>query len=125
MARIDELLQTLHDQDGSDLHLVAGLEPRIRQGGELKPVEGWEILTASELKTMLRELAPPDQWAAFERSRDADFAYGLSGVARFRVNYFWQHRGMGAVMRIIPEEIRSLEELNCPQVRSMFTSSPT
>ena len=116
MPRIDELLRYLHAEGGSDLHLAAGLEPRARISGALRPIPNWEPLSDRELSAMLRELAPPDHWRNFERRRDVDFAYGLESVARFRVNYFFQQHGPAAVMRIIPERILSLEALKAPAV---------
>jgi twitching motility protein PilT len=114
MARLDQLLSYLKQNDGSDLHLAAGLEPRMRAKGRLRPIEGQSPLTDEGLRGLLRELASPRHWAEFEGTSDVDFAYGLEGVARFRANYFVQENGAGAVFRIIPEEIVSLEKLNLP-----------
>jgi twitching motility protein PilT len=100
MARLDELFRYLKDHKGSDLHLGAGLEPRIRCHGDLRDLLG--------------ELASQKQWEHFLSTHDLDFAYGLEGVARFRANYLHQENGVGAVFRIIPEEIIPLEKLNLP-----------
>ncbi len=115
MARIDELLRQLKDQGGSDLHLVAGIAPRMRTHGELVPVEGWDVLSDEAVREIVREVSSDDDWKDFEACGDLDFAYGLEGVARFRANYFVQQRGAGAVFRIIPEEILSLEDLKLPK----------
>jgi twitching motility protein PilT len=114
MARLDELLRNLKQKGGSDLHLAAGLEPRIRVHGGLEPVPGWQPLSDGELRGLMQELAQPRHWEEYDRSRDVDFAYGLDGVARFRANYFAQENGAGAVFRIIPERIVTLEELKLP-----------
>ena len=114
MAQLDELLRTLEEKGGSDLHLAAGLEPRIRLHGELEPVEGWPALEHERLLALLRPLATDAQWREYEETRDLDFAYGLEGVARFRANYFRQERGAAAVFRIIPEEILSVDALGVP-----------
>ncbi len=114
MPQVDELLRTLKEVGGSDLHLAAGLEPRIRAKGQLAPVEGWEPLTHEHLTQLLEPIAGERHWEEYLRSHDMDFAYGLEGVARFRANYFMQQNGAGAVFRIIPEEIISLEELKLP-----------
>jgi twitching motility protein PilT len=113
-AAIDELLGYLKSHSGSDLHLSAGLEPRIRRRGRLEPVEGWSRLKDSDVRQLLRQIASPEQWQRYESSCDLDFAYGLTGVARFRANFFVQQGGAGAVFRIIPEKIVPLEELNMP-----------
>jgi len=114
MARLDQLLGYLKEHGGSDLHLAAGLEPRIRVHGGLEPVEGWQSLSDGELRALLQDLALERHWDEYARTHDVDFAYGLEGVARFRANYFVQENGCGAVFRIIPERIVPLEELKMP-----------
>ncbi len=114
MARLDELFRYLKDNKGSDLHLGAGLEPRIRRHGHLEKVAHWPVLSDADLRELLREITTPKQWDHFTTTRDLDFAYGLEGVARFRANYLNQENGVGAVFRIIPEEIIPLEKLNLP-----------
>ena len=115
MARIHELFRLLEEMGGSDLHLAAGLPPRIRTHGELADVEGWEVLTHDSLLALLREIVSGEQWAEYEGCGDLDFAYGLAGVARFRANYLRQHYGAAAVFRIIPEKILTVDELGIPQ----------
>ncbi|MFL6262330.1 MAG: type IV pilus twitching motility protein PilT [Thermoanaerobaculia bacterium] len=115
MARIDELFHYLKEHKGSDLHLAAGLEPRIRVHGSLAPVKGWPVLSHFDLLDLLREIASDAQWAEYAGCGDLDFAHGLEGVARFRANYLRQENGCGAVFRIIPEQIIPLEELDLPK----------
>jgi twitching motility protein PilT len=111
LPRLDDLLEKLRSEGGSDLHLAAGLAPRMRVHGELRPVEGWPVLDDAALRKLLREIAADRHWAQYEESSDSDFAYGLAGVARFRANYFVQENGAAAVFRIIPEKIVPLEDL--------------
>jgi len=118
MAAIDELLTSLREKGGSDLHLATGNEPRMRAKGALEPVEGQPVLHDVGLRDWLREITTPEQWAAYEAEGDLDFAYGLPGVARFRANYFRQEHGAAAVFRIIPEEILSDEQLGLPEAVS-------
>lgn len=113
MAQIDWYLRQLREQGGSDLHMTAGRPPLIRLHGELTPLKP-EILSESELLSMIREIAGEGGSQIYESSGDHDFAYALEGVARFRVNVFRQDRGAGAVFRIIPEKILSLEDLGAP-----------
>jgi twitching motility protein PilT len=115
MPRLHELFHYLRDHKGSDLHLAAGLEPRIRKHGSLEPVDGWAVLPHEELCEILREIASDDQWGDYERDGDLDFAYGIEGMARFRANYLRQENGAGAVFRIIPEDIVPLEDLHLPK----------
>ncbi len=115
MARIDQLLNYLKDHGGSDLHLAAGLEARVRVKGKIQRIEGEAILTDESLRALLVEIPSEKRWNEYLASKDLDFAYGLEGVARFRANYFVQENGAAAVFRIIPEEIITLESLNLPE----------
>jgi len=111
VAQLDELLTYLKEHDCSDLHLAAGLEPRVRQKGKVQVIEGRAVLGHEELLGLLQEIALPKHWDEYTRTHDVDFAYGLEGVARYRANYFVQENGAGAVFRIIPEDIVSIEKL--------------
>ncbi len=121
MPEIDSLLAYLKAEGGSDLHLAAGLEPRIRKSGSLRAVEGWPVQTHDDIRNLLKPIARPEHWQSYDKDGDLDFAYGLEGVARFRANYFVQEHGAGAVFRIIPEEIVPLEKLSLPPVIERFT----
>jgi twitching motility protein PilT len=105
VAQIDELLTYLKDNDCSDLHLAAGLEPRVRAKGKVRVIEDRGPLDHQEVIELLKEIATPKHWDEYISTHDVDFAYGLEGVARYRANYFHQQNGAGAVFRIIPEEI--------------------
>jgi len=111
MAQLDRLLTHLKENDGSDLHLAAGLKPRIRQKGRIRVLETEPELDDAGLRGWLEEIAPARAWSEFEASHDLDFAYGIEGLARFRANYFVQNQGAAAVFRIIPEEIIPVEKL--------------
>jgi len=114
MPRLDTLFKLLKDQGASDLHLAAGMPPHLRQHGVVAPIAGWPVFTDVSLREHLKELANEKQWAHYTTNLDLDFAYALPSVARFRANYFNQERGAAAVFRIIPERIRTLEELKAP-----------
>jgi twitching motility protein PilT len=114
MARLDELFHYLKDHRGSDLHLVSGLEPRIRIHGELRPVDGWPVLDEPTAESLMSEIVTTEQWSGFEKTGDLDFGHGVPGLARFRGNYFRQQNGVAAVFRLIPEEITPIEDLNLP-----------
>ena len=113
---IDELLRYLKDNGGSDLHLAAGLPPHVRVSGHLQPVPGWNVLADEELRKMMEAIAEPSRWLEYQTGNDLDFAYSLPGVARFRANFLMQDNGAGAVLRIIPEKIKTLEQLGMPPV---------
>lgn len=114
MARLDVLFKYLKEQSGSDLHLATGIPPHLRKHGVVTPIPDWPVFTDENLRSHLKELASEKQWDHFCSNLDLDFAYALPGVARFRANFFNQEKGAGAVFRIIPERIRTLEELKAP-----------
>ena len=114
MSHIDDLLRTLKESGGSDLHLSSGIAPRMRVSGGLKDIEGWQPLSDDDVRTLLRPIASDERWREYEETSDLDFAYGLEGVARFRANYFAQENGAAAVFRVIPEEILTTDQLGVP-----------
>ena len=111
--QLRDLLQRTCTVGGSDLHVVAGLQPRIRLHGALEEVPGSALLDDAELRAALRELVTEEQWTSFAERGDLDYAYGF-GKERFRANYFEQAQGAAAVFRRIPERIATLEELTLP-----------
>ncbi len=113
MAQIDRLLEELVRRKGSDLHLAAGRPPMIRIHGELAPMRDG-VLPADAVLSLLTEAFGPGEVDPFLSTGDRDLAYAIPGLARFRVNLFRQERGPGAVLRVIPEKILSLEELCAP-----------
>jgi twitching motility protein PilT len=120
MPQIDQFLRLLLQKDGSDLHLSCGSAPVLRVHGDLQRVKFRE-LTPADMKTLVREILTEEQWAEYERRRDLDFAYEIPGTARFRGNAFDQHRGPGAVFRIIPSKIPSADDLKLPEAVRSFT----
>ena len=115
VAKIDELLNYLKQNDCSDLHLAARLEPRVRLRGALEVIDTWSVLADQPLRQILQEITTVEQWNTFVAQGDLDYAYALPGVGRFRANYFLQRNGIGAVFRIIPEDVLTVEQLMLPQ----------
>jgi twitching motility protein PilT len=120
MAQLDPYLQMLKRHGGSDLHFVAGVEPRVRRRGSLESIPNSRVLDDATLRVVLREIASDAQWHDFERKLELDFAYAIPNVARFRVNYFLQGNGIGAVFRMIPEDIKTLDDLAMPRAVEQF-----
>jgi len=108
------------DGKGSDLHVTAGLPPMIRVHGDLKPLKGYRKLLPKDLQEMLYSMITQKQREVFEENLELDFSYALPGRARFRVNVFQQRDALGAVMRLIPFEIKKLDELGAPPVIREF-----
>lgn len=119
MPYIDQFFEVLIESGGSDLHLGEGEAPKIRRHGEIMPIRD-EVLTNEEMSFMLSEICSETRWQRFEESGDLDFAYEMDSESRFRCNYLKQTNGYGAVFRIIPTKIKSLEELGVPSVVRQF-----
>ncbi|NOY80361.1 MAG: type IV pilus twitching motility protein PilT [Kiritimatiellaeota bacterium] len=115
MSKIDEYLQAVMDLDGSDLHLCIGLPPKIRIHGDLEELDE-SPLDTERMEEILREICPHEKWEFFVENRDLDFAYEIPDKARFRCNYFFNHFGSGAIFRLIPAKIKTIDDLNLPQV---------
>ena len=114
MAELDTLFRELVERKASDLHLAVGLPIKMRIDGELRVVRE-KKLTEDDAERLLRELVTESRWENFLEDRDLDFSYGLSDVVRLRVNYFFHHRGVGAIFRVIPTRILTCEELGIPE----------
>ena len=110
---IDQLFHDLIKENGSDLHLEEGQKPKFRVHGTMKEV-GNEILTREKMIELISPIPVKEDWQRFETRGDLDFAYALGTEARFRVNYFRHFYGLGAVFRLIPSKIRSIEDLDLP-----------
>jgi twitching motility protein PilT len=113
VARIDSFLRLVLDQQASDLHFHAGNVPVIRHDGDLVPLP-FRTLSDEETRRFVGEIMTDEQKERFERDREVDFAYDVEGLARFRVNVFTQSRGVGAVFRIIPARLPTIDELRLP-----------
>jgi twitching motility protein PilT len=112
---IRALLDRMLAAGASDLHLTSGEPPRLRVHGELAPLADHPPLTSDALHALLYEIAPGRNRHEFETANDTDFAYELPGRARFRVNLFRDHRGVGGVLRTIPQEIPTVDQLGLPE----------
>ncbi len=115
MKRIDSFLELVVNQKGSDLHLVSGNPPRIRLHGELMPVK-YRELSLEETTTLVYETMTDNIAKQFASAYNLDYAYAVPELARFRVNVFRHLNGLGAVFRVIPSTILTLESLGLPPV---------
>jgi len=114
MAAIDALLRTMLEKGGSDLHLTIGLPPKSRISGALQAI-GPNPLASAEMENLLKEVVPERRWAEYLERKDLDLAHEITGLARFRGNFLYNHWGQAAVFRQIPAKILSFEELKLPE----------
>ena len=121
---LDEVLGRMVGAGASDLHLTAGAPPMLRLSGSLTPLEGYAPIDGESLRRSLYAILTQRQRETFEANLELDFAYALRGKARFRVNLYQQRDSIGAAFRVIPYEIKPLEELGVPPVVANFASLP-
>jgi twitching motility protein PilT len=120
---LPDLLKATLDLGGSDLHLSINSPPQVRVDGHLRRLD-MPDLTAEVLKALAYSVLTDAQKKKFEETWELDMAFGLRNVGRFRCNVFNQKGAVGAVFRLIPEKIRSLEELNLPPVLAELADRP-
>jgi twitching motility protein PilT len=119
MPYIDQFLSVIVAQGGSDLHIGEGQPPKMRRHGDVMPIRD-EAVTREEAASMLSEICGPQSWTLFEERGDLDFAYEMDERSRIRCNFLKQTNGYGAVFRLIPTKIATLEELGIPPVVRQF-----
>lgn len=118
---IEELTNTTLKEGGSDLHIVAGYHPTIRVSGLLVPLVKYEKLTPEASIGLISAMITPEQREAFDRDRELDFSWQLGDKARFRGNAYFSLEKAAAALRLIPNKIRGLEELNLPSGLKQFS----
>jgi twitching motility protein PilT len=119
MSYIDQFFEVLINAGASDLHLGEGQPPKIRRHGDIIPIRE-TVLTREEMAYMLSEISGPERWQRYETAGDLDMAYEMNEDSRFRCNFLKQTHGYGAVFRLIPTKIASLEQLGIPPVVKEF-----
>ena len=117
------VLQELIRRNGSDLHLKVGRPPTIRIDGELEPLEH-QPLRPEDLKALAEQLMTPRQVKQFAEEKECDFAIGVPGIGRFRVNVYQQRGSLCYAMRAIPYQARTIAELNLPTVLEEISMKP-
>jgi twitching motility protein PilT len=114
MQKIDRFLKLMNDRGASDFHLTVGRPPMLRASGSMETIR-YRTLSEADFIDMLRPITPERLWKDYVASGDIDFSYEIPGVARYRVNLFRQQRGAGAVFRVIPTKIMTLDQLGLPE----------
>lgn len=121
---LDSALRAMIEMGASDLHLTTGSPPMVRMDGGLRALEGFPVMYADSLQRSLYAVISQKQRETFEENLELDFAYAVRGVSRFRVNMYRQRDSVGAAFRMIPYEIKPLEELGVPPVVANFAGLP-
>ena len=119
MPYLDQFLSVIVEQGGSDLHIGEGQPPKMRRHGDVMPIRD-TVVSREEASKMLSEVCGERNWQIFTERGDLDFAYEMDRDSRFRCNYLKQAHGYGAVFRLIPAKIATLEELGIPLVVKEF-----
>jgi twitching motility protein PilT len=112
--RIDRFLRLMTSRGASDFHLTVGRPPMLRISGSMEPIR-YRTLLETDFVELVQPIVPERLWDEYTAGGDADLSYEVPGLARFRVNLFRQQRGSGAVFRVIPTKIMTLEQLGMPE----------
>jgi len=122
MAQIDQYLKFMVKAGASDFHLSSNCLPTFRIDGEMRPASGnsSEPLTSIQVQKLVEEIIPQRNKVEMTEKNDTDFAYAIDGLGRFRVNIFKDLDGIGAVLRFIPQDILTMEQLDMPPVFKSF-----
>ncbi len=124
LTSIDDLLEQMVAQGASDLHISVASPPAVRVRGHIHRLEGYEPMTPDDTRQLMYRILSSEQQKQFEIKRQLDFAYAIPGLARFRVNCYMQREAVGGAFRVIPQDIKSMEELNLPASLHELTEKP-
>ena len=118
------VLMEVVNRRASDLHITAGAAPMVRVRGRLTPLEGYPELTSTATREIIYSILSNSQRQRLENDWQLDFAYQIPGIARFRVNAYFQRSSLGAAFRLIPFEVVPLDTLGLPPVVAEFAKRP-
>jgi twitching motility protein PilT len=124
LLSIDDLLEQMVARGASDLHLSAGAPPTLRVRGEMIRLEELGKLMPADTQQLLYRVLSSEQQKRLEIDRQLDLSHAVPGLARFRVNVYFQRESLGAAFRLIPEQLKTLEELHLPATLHEFATQP-
>src|SRR5665811_627105 len=119
-----DVLRTMVETKASDVHITPGVPPAMRDKGKIVHMEGFDVLSSQETREIVYGILNDDQRKRFENAKQLDFAYAIPGVARLRVNCFFQRGSVSAAFRLVPQDIPSLDSLGVPQVLRELCDKP-
>jgi twitching motility protein PilT len=123
-VRIEILLEEVIKKKGSDLHLQVGLPPILRVDGALTPVTGAAVLTEEAVETLIFAILDDEQKQILLKDKEFDFSFAFGDLGRFRVNAFHERGNLAAALRLIPNELLSIEQLGLPKIIEKFADYP-
>src|SRR5215213_8134311 len=121
---IDTLLEWMVGRNASDLHLTVGSQPAIRVNGHLHRMENFPALSPEDTRQLLYRILNTEQQKRLEIDRQIDLSYSIPGVARFRVNIYSQRESLAGAFRMIPDALKTLEELGLPNSLYQLANKP-
>ena len=122
--RIELLLEEVVKKKASDLHLQVGLPPILRVDGALNPISGADALTEETIETLIFAILDEDQKQILLKDKEFDFSFAFGDLGRFRVNAFHERGNLASALRLIPNDIMSIEQLGLPQTVNKFADYP-
>ena len=122
--RIEVLLEEVIKKKASDLHIQVGLPPMLRVDGSLVPVTGSDVLTEEAVEALLFAVLDEDQKQILLKDKEFDFSFAFGDLGRFRVNAFHERGNMAGALRLIPNEILTVEQLGLPAIVNKFADLP-
>lgn len=122
--KIEILLEEVIKKKGSDLHLQVGLPPMLRVDGALLPAPGTEALTEEAVEALIFAILDEDQKQILLKDKEFDFSFAFGDLGRFRVNAFHERGNLAAALRLIPNEIMTIEQLGLPAIVNKFADYP-
>ena len=121
---LKDLCRSAVESGASDLHLKGGSPPMLRTDGRMKPIDGASPLPAERVGKMAWEIMTPAQRERFKNQFELDLSWNVDGVGRFRVNVFRQRHKVGMVLRVIPDQVKTIKELRLPRVVAEISEEP-
>jgi len=118
---LEELMTQVAEAGASDLHIAVGRHPVLRVSGQLVPLTKKPILTQADTAGLVEAMMGKEWFQEFLQNKEKDFSYSYKDKIRFRVNVYFQKGFIGAALRIVPYKIKTLEELNIPQILAEFS----
>jgi twitching motility protein PilT len=121
---IDDLLEQMVARKASDLHISVASPPAVRVRGEVERLDDYDPLSSEDTQQLLYRILSSEQQKQLEIKRQLDFSHSVPGLARFRVNVYFQKESVGAAFRMIPDELKTLEELGIPPTLHQLAEKP-